>query len=49
MAINKAVERYENKATEKLVKDEYEVVIHNDEEDKHNDGYAADEDDYELV
>ena len=48
MAINKAVERYENKATEKLIKDEYEVVAGNELETR-NEGYFADEDDYELV
>lgn len=50
MAINKAMERYENKATEKLVKTEYEIIRKEKEaETVHNQGYAADEDDYELV
>ena len=46
MAINKAVERFETKATEKLVKDEYEVI--RKEVETRNEGYTADED-YELV
>ncbi|MCJ1306638.1 hypothetical protein MMC25_000281 [Agyrium rufum] len=45
MAVNKAVERFENKVTEKLVKDEYDVVMDGVE----HDGYVADEDDFELV
>ena len=47
MALAKAVEKFETKATEKLVKDEYEVVG-KEKEDNH-DGYFADEDDFELV
>ena len=47
IALQQAVEKYEIKATEKLVKDEYEVVG-NDKEDDHK-GYTADEDDFELV
>ncbi len=47
MALAKAVEKFETKATEKLVKDEYEVIA-KEKEDNH-DGYIADEDDYELV
>ncbi|KAL9102087.1 MAG: hypothetical protein Q9163_002736 [Psora crenata] len=45
-ALAKAVEKFETKATEKLVKDEYEVV-RMDKED--HTGYIADEDGYELV
>ena len=41
------MEKFETKATEKLVKDEYEVVG-NQKEDAHV-GYAADDDDFELV
>ncbi|MCJ1379333.1 hypothetical protein MMC17_002434 [Xylographa soralifera] len=47
MAINKAVERFETKATEKLVKDEYEVVAK--EAALIPEGHAADDDDFELV
>ena len=47
MALNMAVEKYEIRATEKLVKEEYEVVG-KDKEELHN-GYVADEDDFELV
>lgn len=47
MAINKAVERLETILTEKLVKDEYEVVGKDSERD--HAGYVADEDDYELL
>lgn len=47
LAIAKAVEKYEIKATEKLVKEEYEVV--GKEKEDHHDGYTADEDDFELV
>ena len=46
-ALAKAVEKFETKATEKLVKDEYEVVGR-DKEDAHK-GYNADEDDFELL
>lgn len=46
MALAKAVEKFEVKATEKLVKEEYEVIAQ-DKEDP--DGYIAYEDDFELV
>lgn len=47
MALAKAVEKFEIRATEKLVKEEYEIV--GKEKDDFHDGYNADEDDYELV
>ena len=47
MALAKAVEKFEIRATEKLVKEEYEVV--GKEKDDFQDGYNADEDEYELV
>ena len=47
MALAKAVEKFETTATEKLVKDEYEVVGYDKE--LNYDGYSADEDDFELV
>ena len=47
MALAKAVDKFETKATEKLVKEEYEVVA-KENDDAHT-GYAADEDDFELI
>ena len=47
MALAKAVEQFETKETEKLVKNEYEVVG-KEKEDSH-DGYVADEDDFQLI
>ena len=47
LAIAKAVEKYEVKVTEKLVKDEYEIV--GKEHEVANAGYIADEDDFELL
>ena len=47
MALAKAVEKFETKETEKLVKNEYEVV--GAEEEDHQKGYVADEDDFEWV
>jgi len=47
MALAKAVEKFETRETEKLVKEEYEVVGR--ESDMGHDGYIADEDDYELI
>ena len=47
MALAKAVDKFETKATEKLIKDEYEVVGR-ENEDAHT-GYAADADDFELI
>lgn len=50
MAVNKAVERFETKETEKLVKNEYDVLDRKDfeEEDYGVEGYFGD-DDFELI
>ena len=47
IALARAVEKFETNAMEKLVKDEYEVVG-NEKEDMLI-GYAAEDDDFELV
>ena len=47
MAVAKAVEQFETKETEKLVKNEYEVV--GKEKEDCYDGYVADEDDFQLI
>ena len=47
MALTKAVEKFEIKATEKLIREEYEVV--GKEKDDSYDGFEADVDDFELV
>lgn len=47
MALAKAVEKYEVQATERLVRDEYEII--RKEKDDCHDGYTADEDDFELI
>ena len=47
IALAKAVEKFETMAIEKLLKEEYEVVG-NEKEDTHT-GYAADDDDFEVV
>ena len=47
MALAKAVEKFETKETEKLVKNEYEVVGF--EKEFNHDGYIADEDDFQLI
>jgi len=49
LAINQAVVRFESEATERLVKAEYEVVRKDKEAEARISGYAADEDDYELL
>ena len=45
MALAKAVEKYEFRATETLIKEEYEFVKKNESLD----GYSADDDDFEFV
>lgn len=48
MAFAEAVEKFETKELDKLVKDEYEVIV--EEEDKfHNTEYTADADGFELI
>ena len=47
-AISKAVERFENKETEDMVKKEYDV-IDGYEKEKEVAGYDADEDEFELI
>ena len=47
IALAKAVEKFETKATEKLIKEEYEVV--GSEKEESHAGYTADDDDFELV
>ena len=47
IALAKAVEKFETKAMEKLIKEEYEVV--GNEKDSTHTGYTADDDDFELV
>ena len=46
-AVSRAVDRYERRETQKLVDREYDVV--DPSEDEEHGGYAADEDDFELV
>lgn len=48
-AITKAVERFENKETEKLVDKEYDVIDGYNQERDVVGGYDADEDEYELI
>ncbi|KAL8705159.1 MAG: hypothetical protein Q9201_001726 [Fulgogasparrea decipioides] len=47
MALAKAVEKYETKATEKLVTEDYEIV--EKEKDDEYIGYAADDGDFEFI
>jgi hypothetical protein len=47
IALAQAVEKFETKETETLVKNEYEVVAKESEHDQ--EGYNADDDDFELV
>ena len=46
-AVAQAVERYETKATEKLVRDEYELIAN--EREGNTTGSSAEEDDFELL
>lgn len=48
LAINKAVERFEIRRTEKLIKEEYDVVSEKDNEADF-DGYITHVDDFELL
>jgi hypothetical protein len=48
MALAQAVEKFETKETEKLIKDEYEVVG-KEREHEQDHGYHADDDDFEFV
>lgn len=48
-AITKAVERFENKETERLVNKEYDVIDGYDQEKDVVGGYDADEDEFEMV
>ena len=47
LAIANAVEKFEGKATERLIKNEYEIV--GKENDTTGEGYVADEDDFEMI
>ena len=47
LALANAVEKFETKVTEKLVKEEYEIV--GAENDETSTGYVADEDDFQLI
>ncbi|KAL9107296.1 MAG: hypothetical protein Q9227_007748 [Pyrenula ochraceoflavens] len=49
-AINQAVERFENKETEDMVKKEYDVIDgYENEKEKEVAGYDADDDDFEVI
>ena len=47
LALAKAVEKFETKATDKLIREEYDVV--GIEKEEYCAGYVADADDFELV